>query len=328
MLNNIIMQMDQKTVDVSISGLILFSSTNLPGPFWPFVLGYERSQIMKQEKAPSPIIKLVASLLVFLVFAALDRFVLSFTAFRVVAMAALVLFCAWLIVWILGALKPKSHRGQTVVTLLRSLTHYVAAIVILCWGLSLFGVDVNTIVASVGVLALVIGFGAESLIADVVTGFFMLFENQYNVGDIVEVNGFRGTVKEIGIRTTAIMDTGKNVKIVNNSEMKNILNRSDNASVASAVIDIPYQTDLEKLESQLPALMEDIYSRHRDVMLSAPRYLGVQELGASGITLKFIVEIEEGNIFSVPRVLNHDLLLGFRKLGVECPFPQLDVHSN
>ena len=283
---------------------------------------------MKQEKAPSPIIKLVVSLLVFLVFAALDRFVLSFTAFRVVAMAALVLFCAWLIVWILGALKPKSHRGQTVVTLLRSLTHYVAAIVILCWGLSLFGVDVNTIVASVGVLALVIGFGAESLIADVVTGFFMLFENQYNVGDIVEVNGFRGTVKEIGIRTTAIMDTGKNVKIVNNSEMKNILNRSDNASVASAVIDIPYQTDLEKLESQLPALMEDIYSRHRDVMLSAPRYLGVQELGASGITLKFIVEIEEGNIFSVPRVLNHDLLLGFRKLGVECPFPQLDVHSN
>ena len=283
---------------------------------------------MKQEKAPSPIIKLVVSLLVFLVFAALDRFVLSFTAFRVVAMAALVLFCAWLLVWILGALQPKSHRGQTVVTLLRSLTHYVAAIVILCWGLSLFGVDVNTIVASVGVLALVIGFGAESLISDVVTGFFMLFENQYNVGDIVEVNGFRGTVKEIGIRTTAIMDTGKNVKIVNNSEMKNILNRSDNASVASAVIDIPYQTDLEKLESQLPALMEDIYSRHRDVMLSAPRYLGVQELGASGITLKFIVEIEEGNIFSVPRVLNHDLLLGFRKLGVECPFPQLDVHSN
>ncbi len=283
---------------------------------------------MKQEKAPSPIIKLVASLLVFLVFAALDRSVLSFTAFRAVAVAALVLFCAWLIVWILGALKPKSHRGQTVVTLLRSLTHYVAAIVILCWGLSLFGVDVNTIVASVGVLALVIGFGAESLIADVVTGFFMLFENQYNVGDIVEVNGFRGTVKEIGIRTTAIMDTGKNVKIVNNSEMKNILNRSDNASVASAVIDIPYQTDLEKLESQLPALMEDIYSRHRDVMLSAPRYLGVQELGASGITLKFVVEIEEGNVFSVPRVLNHDLLLGFRKLGVECPFPQLDVHSN
>ncbi len=73
--------------------------------------------------------------------------------------------------------------------------------------------------------------------------------------------------------------------------------------------------------------MQEIYERHRDVMLSVPRYLGVQELGASGITLKFIVEIEEGNIFSVPRILNHDLLLGFRSLGVECPFPQLDVHN-
>ena len=246
---------------------------------------------------------------------------------RVVAMAALVLACAWLLEMIFGALKPASHRGKTVMTLLASLTRYVAAIVILCWGLSIFGVNVNTIVASVGIVALIVGFGAESLIADVVTGFFMLFENQYNVGDIVEVNGFRGTVKEIGIRTTAIEDAGKNIKIVNNSDMKNILNRSNKASVAVSTIDIPYPSDLEKLEAQIPALMEEIYAKHTDTMLSAPRYLGVQSLGASGITLKFIVEIDESNIFSVPRILNHDLLLGFRKLGVECPFPQLDVHK-
>ncbi|MBR3185163.1 MAG: mechanosensitive ion channel [Oscillospiraceae bacterium] len=282
---------------------------------------------MDKKSSPSVIGKLAAALAVCLAFWALDRFALPHPIFKVVSMAALVLFCAGLLVLIFGAIKVASHRGRTVLTILSSLTRYVAAIVILCWGLSLFGVDVNTIVASVGIVALVIGFGAESLIADVVTGFFMLFENQYNVGDIVEVNGFRGTVKEIGIRTTSIMDTGRNIKIVNNSDMKNILNRSDNASIAAASIDIPYPTDLEKLEQQIPALMQDIYSRHQDVMLSAPRYLGVQELGASGITLKFIVEIEEGNIFSVPRILNHDLLLGFRKLGVECPFPQLDVHN-
>ncbi len=279
------------------------------------------------EKKSNPIIRLLAALLVGGAFWALDRFVVHHSVVQVIAMAALVLFCAWLIELILGAIKPASHRARTVLTLLASLTRYLAAIVILCWGLSLFGVDVNTIVASVGVLALVVGFGAESLISDVVTGFFMLFENQYNVGDIVEVNGFRGTVKEIGIRTTSIIDHGKNVKIVNNSEMKNILNRSDNASIAVATIDVPYPTDLEKLEQQIPALMKDIFERHRDLMLSEPRYLGVQALGESGITLKFIVEIEEGNIFTVPRVLNHDLLLGFRKLGVECPYPQLDVHS-
>ena len=279
------------------------------------------------EKKLNSVVKLVAALIVAAAFWALDRFVFAHPILRVIAMAALVLFCAWLIALILGALNPASHRAKTVLTLLASLTRYVAAIVILCWGLSIFGVDVNTIVASVGVLALVVGFGAESLIADAITGFFMLFENQYNVGDIVEVNGFRGTVKEIGIRTTSIIDTGKNVKIVNNSEMKNILNRSDNASIAVSTIDVPYPTDLEKLEGQIPALMKEIFERHQDVMLSEPRYLGVQKLGDSGITLKFIVEIEEGNIFTVPRILNHDLLLGFRKLGVECPFPQIDVHS-
>ena len=213
-------------------------------------------------------------------------------------------------------------------SLLASLTRYAAALVILCWGLSIFGADVNTIVTGVGVLALVVGFGAESLIADVVTGFFMLFENQYNVGDIVEVNGFRGTVKEIGIRTTAIEDVGKNIKIVNNSDMKNILNRSDNASMAAADIDIPYGADLEKLEAQIPKLMEDIYSRHSDMLLAPPRYLGVQALGASGITLRFAAEIDEGNIFNAPRILNRDLLLGFRALGVECPFPQLELHNS
>ena len=188
--------------------------------------------------------------------------------------------------------------------------------------------SVTELLTGVGVLALVVGFGAESLIADVVTGFFMLFENQYNVGDIVEVNGFRGTVKEIGIRTTAIEDVGKNIKIVNNSDMKNILNRSDNASMAAADIDIPYGADLEKLEAQIPKLMEDIYSRHSDMLLAPPRYLGVQALGASGITLRFAAEIDEGNIFNAPRILNRDLLLGFRALGVECPFPQLELHNS
>ncbi len=282
---------------------------------------------IEKKSVGSALIRLGVSLAVCAAAVLIAHFAWDHAVMRVIAMGAGVIFCASLVILLLGMLKPKAHRGRTLVTLLSSLVRYVAALVILCWGLSMFGVDVNTIVASVGVVALIVGFGAESLIADLVTGIFMLFENQYNVGDIVEVNGFRGTVKDIGIRTTSIVDTGKNVKIVNNSDMKNILNRSDNASIAVATIDIPYPTDLEGLEKQIPTLMEEIYRNHSDIMLSAPRYLGVQELGASGITLKFIVEIEEADIFSAPRVLNHDLLLGFRRLGVECPYPQLDIHN-
>ena len=253
----------------------------------------------------------------------------SFQAIRLLyllCMVCFVLFIETLLVFLLGLFEPESHRAKSVISIVSSMLKYITAIVILCWGLSILGCNVSTIVASVGILALVIGFSAESLIADVVTGTFMLFENQYNVGDIVEVGGFRGTVTNIGIRTTCITDPGGNVKIVNNSAMQNILNRSDKMSRAVSDIAVPYPTDLEKLESQLPKLMDEILAAHPDVMKEAPRYLGVQELADSAVVLRFVVNVDEKDIYSGARLLNRDLLLGFRKLGVECPYPQMDVH--
>ena len=259
----------------------------------------------------------------------LENFNIDFTAFiKVIIMAVGVITAETLFVVLLEIPKPHSHRARSVLSIVSSLLKYIAGIVILCWGLSIMGVNVSTIVASVGIIALVVGFSAESLIADVVTGAFMIFENQYNVGDIVEVDNFRGTVTSIGIRTTCITDAGDNVKIVNNSAMKNILNRSDRLSRSVSDIAVPYATDFEKLESQLPALMQSIHEAHPDIMINPPQYLGIQSLGDSAVILRFVVDVQEKDIYSGVRLLNHDLLLGFRRLGVECPFPQLDVHTN
>ena len=246
---------------------------------------------------------------------------------RILLVIFAVLAIQYLILLLLSFVTSKNHRVRTVVTLTANLIRYIAVIVILIGVLSLLNVDTPTILAGLGVVALIIGFGAESLITDVVTGFFILMDNQYNVGDIIEVGGFRGTVSEIGIRTTSLVDTGGNVKIINNSEMKNILNRSDNSSKAVADFSIPYETDLVKLEEKLPRLMEEIYQRHTEVFKSAPVYLGVQTLGSSSVDLRFVAEVGESDIYSGARILNHDLFVGFRELGVECPFPQVDVHS-
>ena len=251
----------------------------------------------------------------------------SRTLISLVAMIALVIGIEKLILLILSFLKKGSGRASTLVTIVQSLVSYACAIVIICWGLSLLGVNVATIVASLGIIALIIGFGAESLIADVVTGFFMLFENQYNVGDILEINGFRGTVTSIGIRTTSITDLGGNVKIINNSNMKDILNRSNYTSRAVSTIDIPYETDLEEFEPLLPDMMQRIYDKHADKLKSVPKYLGVAELGASGITLKFVSESDENNVYSAQRAMNRELLVEFKKAGVEPPYPQMDVHQ-
>jgi len=230
---------------------------------------------------------------------------------KLLIMAAAVISAETLLVFLLNAIKIENHRARSVISILSSVLKYVAAIV----------------VASLGIVALILGFSAESLIEDMVTGAFMIFENEYNVGDIVEVNGFRGTVTNIGLRTTSLTDPGGNVKIVNNSSMKNILNRSDKPSRSACEIAVPYGTDFEKLESEIPALMQEIYEAHPDMMKAPPVYLGINELGDSGVVLKFVVEVDEKNIFSGNRTLNHDLLLGFKKLGVECPFPQVDVHN-
>ena len=232
-----------------------------------------------------------------------------------------------LVLLILSLLKSENHRVRTVLTLSANLIRYVAVIVIIICVLSLLSVDMPTILAGLGVIALIIGFGAESLITDVVTGFFILMDNQYNVGDIIEVGGFRGTVSEIGIRTTSLMDTGGNVKIINNSDMKNILNRSDNSSKAVVDFAVPYETDILKLEQKIPGLMAEIFQSHPEVFKSEPKYLGIQTLSSSSVDLRFVAEVGEPDIYSGARIMNHDLFVGFRGLGVECPFPQVDVHS-
>ncbi|MBR3437058.1 MAG: mechanosensitive ion channel family protein, partial [Lachnospiraceae bacterium] len=132
---------------------------------------------------------------------------------------------------------------------------------------------------------------------------------------------------EIGIRTTCIEDPGGNIKIVNNSAMTNLLNRSDKHSRAVSSIGIPYGTDLEALEKKFPEMLSGIHARHEDVMLADPVYLGVDELGESAVVLKFVVEVEDKNIYAAARQLNRELFLEFRKAGVEVPFPQVDVHQ-
>ena len=246
---------------------------------------------------------------------------------RIVVMALTVLAIAELAIMILGLFRPTSHRTSTVISLTQSFIQYASVIIIICWALTLLGVNMTAVAASVGVVTLVLGFSAESLIADMITGIFLLFEGQYNVGDIVEVNGFRGTVRSIGIRSTAIEDTGGNVRVVSNSDMKNLLNRSHNGSLAVCNIGIPYETDLEKFELQIPAIVQDIYNRHRDMFLRVPEYRGVDELGSSAVILLFTAEVNEADIYNSSRILNHDLLIAFRHAGVEVPYDQLDVHT-
>lgn len=248
--------------------------------------------------------------------------------FHVIAIILMMIVVTTLVSFILDHVRPKNPKGRSFVTLLRSAISYITFLVGFFWCLAALGVNVSTIFASVGIVALIIGFGAQSLVEDLVTGIFLVFEDQFNVGDIIEVNGFRGTVQSIGIRTTAIRDVGNNVKVINNSDLRNILNRSTASSFAVTTVSISYGSDLEKVEPVIQSFLPAIREKYPDVFLEDPKYAGVQELGESGVVLKFVAAVEEKNVFSAPRILNREIKVHFDKAGIEIPFNQIVVHQS
>ncbi len=221
----------------------------------------------------------------------------------------------------------KNSRARTITALILGTIKYLAVILGALWGLSILGVDSTAVLAGAGILGLIIGFGAQSLIEDVITGLFIIFEGKYSIGDIIVLDDFRGVVKDIGVRTTTIEDAGYNLKVVNNSDIRNFQNRSRNISLAACEVSVSYETDIPKLEKMLAENLPLMLDAHRDLYLTVPRLLGVTQLADSGVNLKFVVDVKEENIFVAQRALTRDIRVLFAEKGVEIPFPQVVVHN-
>jgi len=234
--------------------------------------------------------------------------------------------CYTVIKLILQALCKDNDRLHTIMYLILGVLKYLAFIIAIIWGLSILGVNSTAVLAGAGIIGLIIGFGAQSLIEDVLTGFFIIFEGKYKVGDIIILDDFRGTVTDIGVRTTTIEDAGHNLKVVNNSDIRNFQNRSRNSSYAACEVSVSYDTDLRQLEKILSEYLPAMYEAHKDIYLAAPRYLGVSELADSGVNIKFVVEVREQDIFTAQRALTRDVRILFADKGIEIPFPQVVVH--
>ena len=228
---------------------------------------------------------------------------------------------------VLGLIGRRNVRARTITTMFTGGLKYLAVIAGVVWGLRILGVDTTAILAGIGIIGLILGFGAQSLIEDVITGLFIIFEGKYSIGDIIVLDDFRGIVRDIGVRTTTIEDAGYNLKVVNNSDIRNFQNRSRNTSLAVCLCSVAYETDLRALEKMLSENLPDMYLARKDLYLGAPRYLGVHELGDSGVVLKFVADVKEEDIFAAERALNRDIRVLFADKGVEIPFPQVVVHD-
>lgn len=220
----------------------------------------------------------------------------------------------------------KNNRTRTVITLIDGFVKYGCAVALLIFILKAIGVNTTALFASVGILTLVIGLGAQSLIADIIAGMFIIFENEYNVGEIITIDDFRGTVIEIGIRATKLLDMAGNIKIINNSNISNVVNMSRELSLAVVDCEFPYDVPIEFIEKILKDNLEDM-KEHIPAIVEGPYYKGVSYYGESNVAIKLVAKCSEENRYQVQR----DIMREYRQLivaeGIDISYPQIVVNE-
>ena len=217
-----------------------------------------------------------------------------------------------------------SNKAVTIARLLLNLAKWAIAIAAFFFILAAWGANATMMLASAGVLTLIIGLGSQAIVADVLAGVFIVFEGDFQVGDIVIVDGWRGEVQAIGIRTTKLVDAGGNIKIVNNSDIRSIVNQTKDLSVAKCYVGVNYGDRIENVEKVIADNLDKIKEKI-PAIVEGPFYKGVSELADSAVVLLFVAKCKENDIYQVQRDLNREIKIVFDDNNVGIPFPQVTV---
>lgn len=237
------------------------------------------------------------------------------TVFQLIIMILAVIVIHDIVDIVLGHFKPNKKRWKTLIGLYINVSKYLFAIIAIIWGLNIIGISSGTIFAGVSIITMVVSFSADNLIADIITGVFLLFDNIYNVDDIIEINGYRGTVSKIGIRTTSIKDSGGNIQIINNSDMRNIINRSNIESKAICEVEISNNYNIEKIDKAFIEAINSIKNKYQ--LIKEPKYKGIQSIGKDSIIVRLEATVNEKILYDAQRLMNRELKLAFQNNGLE-----------
>ena len=182
------------------------------------------------------------------------------------------------------------------------------------------GTAVASLLAAAGIGGIVIAFGAQSLVKDVFSGVFLLFENQYAVGDYIEADGEKGTVESVGLRTTSIKKFTGETAIIPNGNITKVINYSRGDNVAVLDIPVSYDTDIEKASQIMQSLGLEYMASH-DNILEEPHVLGIMELEESSMVLRMIIRVKPLTQWETERALRRMIIEEYARNGITIPFP-------
>lgn len=220
------------------------------------------------------------------------------------------------------------RRSDTVASLLASFVKYIIYFIIFCNILVMWGVNITSVLALGGAVSVAVGLGAQDIVKDMMAGLFIITENQFGVGDIVELNGFSGTVESIGIRTTRIRNPDGNVHIVPNGQISIVTNMSKGFN--RAVVDVPvaYSEDIDRVFEVLKNEFKRIFDNNLiEGVIDEPQVWGINELADSAVVIRIVADSQIGENWRIERELRRFILKRFEQENIEIPFNQVVVHS-
>lgn len=191
-----------------------------------------------------------------------------------------------------------------------------------------FGVKIAPLLASAGVVGLALGFGGQYLIKDIISGLFIILENQYRIDDFIEVAGLSGKVEKITLRVTRLRDLDGNTHHIPHGEIKTVSNLSKTFSRVNIDIGVAYGTNINKVAAIInetgAQLAQD--PEWAEKIITAPKFLRVQDLGDSSVVVKILGDTKPSQQWAVSGELRKRIYEAFNNNNVEIPFPQTVIH--
>ncbi|ETI66209.1 mechanosensitive ion channel family protein [Neobacillus vireti LMG 21834] len=227
----------------------------------------------------------------------------------------------------ISPLSTSVRRGETLSKLLDNIISYVVYFIAFMMILSVLGIDVKALIAGAGVVGLAVGFGAQSLVKDVISGFFIIFEDQFSVGDQIRVGLLEGTVETIGLRTTKIKSGTGEVHILPNGSITQVTNFSLNNTVATIDIAISYGEDIDKAENVIGEALQNMTLKYEE-LTKTPELLGIQTIDPAEIVFRIVVETLPMKQSGVTRGIRKDIKLLLDENGIKAPDPRLYMYKS
>lgn len=222
--------------------------------------------------------------------------------------------------------KLSQRKKQTLSTVATSFIKYSVWFVIICTVLSILGINISSLIALAGVGSIVVGLGAQSIVQDIITGMFILFEDQFGIGDIITVDRYTGTVENIGLRSTKIRNINGDLHIIPNGTIKIITNMSKEFNRATVNVGISYDENVDKVIEIVEDEMERIYHGKQIYgLIDIPKVLGIVSFGDSCVNLQILADTEVGENWNVEREIRRFLKKRFDKENINIPYPMRTV---